>query len=696
MSTLKVNTINAQSGSIIGSTSVISSSNSISASYFVGNGALLTGVTAEWDGTHNGDATITGSLVVSGNISPGSGDTKHVVFHVPVYASQSISASLYKGDGSSLHSVTGAWNGFCATNAAVNADFSVSGSTTLGNANSDVVTIVSQITASEGIKFTNPGVTQSSEPRIVVSGNLKVIQSSASIDILSSGSATKTSLNMGDHSNPDKGGIYYYNNLNELRFRANDAEYMTVDSNGRVGIGTGDILTSPQANLHVSGNTIFGSDASGTINEHTFTGTVHISNDLRVSGTIYGANTGGSGAPDTGSVVTIASGLVVSGTTIILGDSGSSECTGTLNVWQQLTGNCPSIFTKNFTVGLADTNCTGTTKTLINNLFTASCFSMFKKDVVVIGNMTGSNVKFTGSAIFGNACSDTTTINSQLTASCGGYFAKKVGVGTAVPQAWLHISGTASTASYVDDGSDTVYVDAGERLFLITDDVPSGSADGRGFRPIFFVRGSGSAGDLLHGGVFINTTSSMNLMYGSPSGSLLNVVGDQSSSANRTEVQIAKFSDKDDPVELAFLKSRGDQFNPSVVEDGDKLGYIRFFGNNGSSDSGAEFARITAVVSGTVNATRSPGALRFGTVALASGILVDRVQVTPSGNFVPVTDNTYDLGEPNLRWANLYTADLHLRNERGDWTIVEEEEYLSIKNNKNGKRYKFVLEELED
>ena len=102
------------------------------------------------------------------------------------------------------------------------------------------------------------------------------------------------------------------------------------------------------------------------------------------------------------------------------------------------------------------------------------------------------------------------------------------------------------------------------------------------------------------------------------------------------------------------------------------------------------------MVSGTVNATRSPGALRFGTVALASGILVDRVQVTPSGNFVPVADNTYDLGEPNLRWANLYTADLHLRNERGDWTIVEEEEYLSIKNNKNGKRYKFVLEELED
>ena len=34
---------------------------------FVGDGSALTGITAEWDGSHNGDAEITGSLIVSGS-----------------------------------------------------------------------------------------------------------------------------------------------------------------------------------------------------------------------------------------------------------------------------------------------------------------------------------------------------------------------------------------------------------------------------------------------------------------------------------------------------------------------------------------------------------------------------------------------------------------------------------------------------
>ena len=61
----------------------------------------------------------------------------------------------------------------------------------------------------------------------------------------------------------------------------------------------------------------------------------------------------------------------------------------------------------------------------------------------------------------------------------------------------------------------------------------------------------------------------------------------------------------------------------------------------------------------------------------------------------PLTDNAVDLGSTSKRWRNIYTTDLHLNNDRGDWTIIEEEDYLSIRNNKNGKMYKFVLEEVE-
>tara|TARA_Y100000593_G_scaffold88950_1_gene172179 strand:+ start:346 stop:864 length:519 start_codon:yes stop_codon:yes gene_type:complete len=66
------------------------------------------------------------------------------------------------------------------------------------------------------------------------------------------------------------------------------------------------------------------------------------------------------------------------------------------------------------------------------------------------------------------------------------------------------------------------------------------------------------------------------------------------------------------------------------------------------------------------------------------------------GNISPSADNTYDLGSASKRWRNIYTGDLHLKNEKGDWTIVEDTEYLCLVNNLTKKRYKFVLEELPD
>jgi len=65
-----------------------------------------------------------------------------------------------------------------------------------------------------------------------------------------------------------------------------------------------------------------------------------------------------------------------------------------------------------------------------------------------------------------------------------------------------------------------------------------------------------------------------------------------------------------------------------------------------------------------------------------------------ASDFLPAADSTHDLGSPALRWKNMYTGDLHLRNDRGSWTIIEEEEYLSITNNLSGRRYKFVLQEI--
>lgn len=66
------------------------------------------------------------------------------------------------------------------------------------------------------------------------------------------------------------------------------------------------------------------------------------------------------------------------------------------------------------------------------------------------------------------------------------------------------------------------------------------------------------------------------------------------------------------------------------------------------------------------------------------------------GNITPDADTTYNLGSSQKRWANVYTGDLHLRNDRGDWTIVEERDYLCVVNNITGKKYKMMLQPIED
>ena len=68
---------------------------------------------------------------------------------------------------------------------------------------------------------------------------------------------------------------------------------------------------------------------------------------------------------------------------------------------------------------------------------------------------------------------------------------------------------------------------------------------------------------------------------------------------------------------------------------------------------------------------------------------------TTTGHFTPSVDNSKDLGSATKRWRNIYTTDLHLNNDRGDWTVIEEEDYLTLRNNKTDKVYKLVMEEIE-
>jgi hypothetical protein len=72
-------------------------------------------------------------------------------------------------------------------------------------------------------------------------------------------------------------------------------------------------------------------------------------------------------------------------------------------------------------------------------------------------------------------------------------------------------------------------------------------------------------------------------------------------------------------------------------------------------------------------------------------------------DLLPDADNDQDLGSSSKRWANIYTADLQLSNKGntndvdgtwGQYTIQEGEDDLFLINKRNGKKYKFMLEEV--
>ena len=77
--------------------------------------------------------------------------------------------------------------------------------------------------------------------------------------------------------------------------------------------------------------------------------------------------------------------------------------------------------------------------------------------------------------------------------------------------------------------------------------------------------------------------------------------------------------------------------------------------------------------------------------------------VSVTGNVTPASDNSSNLGSSTLRWANIYSADIHCSNKGskndvdgtwGDFTIQEGESDLFLINNRSGKKYKFNLTEV--
>ena len=156
-------------------------------------------------------------------------------------------------------------------------------------------------------------------------------------------------------------------------------------------------------------------------------------------------------------------------------------------------------------------------------------------------------------------------------------------------------------------------------------------------------------------------------------------------------------------------------FNSNVVRGGSNLhstglalgagstvgavtGVTTYYGD-GSQLTGID---ATKIITGNTQIqtidTGSDGHIKFTTEGTA------RSRIDVNGHFTPEADNTYDLGTSSLRWRDIYTGDLNLSNEGrtndvdGTWgiyTIQEGESDLFLINNRTGKKYKFLLQEVD-
>ena len=61
---------------------------------------------------------------------------------------------------------------------------------------------------------------------------------------------------------------------------------------------------------------------------------------------------------------------------------------------------------------------------------------------------------------------------------------------------------------------------------------------------------------------------------------------------------------------------------------------------------------------------------------------------------LPDSDDSTALGSASKRFSDIFTGDLHLRNDRGNWTLIEEPGFISFRDNTTGKRYKMLMQEI--
>ena len=151
--------------------------------------------------------------------------------------------------------------------------------------------------------------------------------------------------------------------------------------------------------------------------------------------------------------------------------------------------------------------------------------------------------------------------------------------------------------------------------------------------------------------------------------------------------------------------NRADTTGPTIrLKNGESTdnheAWINLWGSTGSGTNRTNMFEINAISMDAFQMNvDSAGTFYWSFGGPASG----RELELTSAALYPSTDNGLDLGSSTNRWNNIYTGDIQLSNEGsqnevdgswGKWTIQEGETDLFLLNRRNGKKYKFTLEEV--
>ena len=296
----------------------------------------------------------------------------------------------------------------------------------------------------------------------------------------------------------------------------------------------------------------------------------------------------------------------------------------------------------------------------INSLSGIGTVSLSPTGVDISGITTAETLKVTTGIV--TTLTATTGIVTTLTTNTA-----KVGAAVTITESGIFATGVCTATTFKGDGS---------QLSNITSTTINNNADNR------LITGSGTA----------NTLEAESLLTYSPNGNL-EIKGTGESGPHL-------YRDSGNAPDIRFFTSNGTIASPTASTTSNSAGNINFGGYDGSAYHTR--ASINGQVDGSVvdGSNTIPIAIYFRT---GTTIPVERLRIGSDGNTIPGADNTYDLGSTSKRWRNVYTTDLKLSNEGsknevdgtwGNYTIQEGESDLFLINNRNGKKYKFMLQEV--